>query len=82
MTRFIRGAAVALALGAALAAPAAEHDGAWVESQVRAVKQSDTTAWKRIPWAGSLLAARRASRAEGVPVFLFTYDGNLETGRC
>jgi hypothetical protein len=72
-----------LGLGAALGASfGAEHDEAWVLERVREVKESDTTAWKKIPWAGSLVEARAASRREKKPVFLFEHDGNIETGRC
>ena len=82
-----QGLPAALAAGLVLSAgPVAlgggERDEAWVTQRVRQVRQSDTTAWKKIPWVGSLLEARRLSREEGRPVFLFTYDGNLDTGRC
>jgi hypothetical protein len=75
--------AAALVLSAVPGAAAgAEHDEAWVARRVQQVRESDTTAWKKVPWAASLLEARRLSREEGRPVFLFTYDGNLDTGRC
>jgi hypothetical protein len=53
-----------------------------LRERVQAVKDSDNQAWKKIPWTASLLDARKASKAESVPVFLFTHDGNIETGRC
>jgi hypothetical protein len=61
---------------------AEEHDEAWVSRQVRTVKDSDANEWRRIPWTASLLDARQASKQENRPVFLFTHDGNIETGRC
>jgi hypothetical protein len=61
---------------------AQERDEAWVLRQVERVKQSDTNDWRRIPWTASLLDARQASKQENHPVFLFTHDGNIETGRC
>jgi hypothetical protein len=61
---------------------AEEHNEAWVLNRVRQIKESDTTGWNRIPWTASLLAARQASMKENHPVFLFTHDGNIETGRC
>jgi hypothetical protein len=70
---------VALALGAAAAA---EHDEAWIKQRIEKIKDSDTTAWRKIPWTASLLAARRTSQREKKPIFLFTHDGNIETGRC
>lgn len=67
---------------AAGAVRAAEHDEAWIKEQLKEIKNSDTNAWRKIPWTASLLAARRASQHEKKPVFLFTHDGNIETGRC
>ena len=61
---------------------AQERDEAWVLARVQKIKESDTTGWSRIPWTASLLAAREASVKENRPVFLFTHDGNIETGRC
>jgi hypothetical protein len=72
-------AALALILAPALWADKLEDS---LRERVKAVKESDNLAWKKIPWTASLLAARKASKAEGAPVFLFTHDGNLETGRC
>jgi hypothetical protein len=63
-------------------AAAQERDDAWVRGRVKAVKESDTEAWRKLPWAASLLEARKFARDEGRPVFLFTLDGNLDTGRC
>ena len=76
-------AAALMALGlVASPARAEDHDEAWAQRQVRRIKDSDTTEWTRIPWAGSLLDAERTAKDENRPVFLFTHDGNLETGRC
>jgi hypothetical protein len=76
-------ALAALALGAPPApAGGREHDGAWARERVRAIRESDTDGWRKIPWSASLLDARRASLKEQRPVFLFTHDGNLDTGRC
>jgi hypothetical protein len=61
---------------------AAERDQDAIKRQIAALKESDTSAWRKIPWTESLLAARRASEKENKPIFLFTHDGNLETGRC
>jgi hypothetical protein len=68
-----------LVLGTAFAA---ERDEAWIKRRVEQIKDSDTNAWRAIPWSASLLAARRASEREKQPIFLFTHDGNIETGRC
>ncbi len=39
-------------------------------------------AWQKIPWVASLTEARRLAEKEKIPIFLFTHDGNIETGRC
>jgi hypothetical protein len=61
---------------------AAEPTADGIHQRVEKVKASESTAWKKIPWVASLLEARRVSQKENHPVFLFTHDGNLETGRC
>jgi hypothetical protein len=74
-------AALLLGAGLTLAAPL-DRTEEWVTERARQIKDSDTTAWRRIPWAPALLAAREASRAEKKPLFLFAHDGNIDTGRC
>jgi hypothetical protein len=75
--------AAGLLLGAfALPAAAEERDEAWVQNRVKQMQESDAAAWRRIPWAASLSDARQASQHENRPVFLFSHDGNLDTGRC
>ena len=66
----------------ALTAGADDHDEAWVQRRIQQIKDAEPTAWRRIPWTASLLDARRASQKESRPVFLFTHDGNIDTGRC
>ena len=61
---------------------AAARYSKWIEQRLQQIKQSDSTAWKTIPWVATLTEARARSREEKRPVFLFTHDGNLETGRC
>lgn len=58
------------------------RDAAWIQQRLQQIKQANSAAWKTIPWAATLTAAREQSRQENRPVFLFTHDGNLETGRC
>ena len=78
-----RGGLTLLAAGAVGSVVLAQkHDEAWVTRRVQEVRQSDTTGWQGIPWVASLIEARRLSRQEQRPIFLFTLDGNLETGRC
>jgi hypothetical protein len=69
-------------LGMLVVGQAAERSEDWVREKVRQIKESDTQGWRKIPWTGSLLDARQISRKENQPIFLFTLDGNLDTGRC
>jgi hypothetical protein len=74
-----------LALGSVLLLPASRA-GEWtperIQARIQQIRDSDTTAWRKIPWTPSLLAARNASEKEQQPLFLFTHDGNIDTGRC
>lgn len=58
------------------------RDSRWIQQRLQQIKQSDAMAWRTIPWAATLTEAREQSAKERRPVFLFTHDGNLETGRC
>jgi hypothetical protein len=78
----IAGKTLAALLLAAAAGWAAEPDEAWVKGEVKRLNDSDPNLWKRIPWTPSLLEARQASQKEGRALLLFSYEGNLETGRC
>jgi hypothetical protein len=70
-------------LGAlALAAGAAERDDAWIAKEARRIRASDTEAWRRIPWAASLTDAAAAAKRENRPMFVFSHEGNIDTGRC
>jgi hypothetical protein len=77
-----RASVLALALLTLGVVGAAEREQTAIHKQIEAIKDSDTSAWRKIPWTSSLLAARRAAAQEKHPIFLFTHDGNIETGRC
>jgi hypothetical protein len=54
-----------------------------VQEKVRKVQP--TRAEKRydeIGWASSILNAEEVAARTHRPIFLFTYNGNLDTGRC
>ena len=54
-----------------------------VQKQVRQVQP--TRAERRfdeIGWAPGILAAEATAAKVNRPVFLFTYNGNIDTGRC
>jgi len=53
-----------------------------IANRIKQLKPAQEMNWTRIPWTGSLLAARQASQQEKCPVFLFSLDGNISTGRC
>lgn len=53
-----------------------------VATLIRQAKPAKPMSWTQIPWAGTLLEARQAGGREKCPVFLFTLDGNIATGRC
>jgi hypothetical protein len=53
-----------------------------IASRIKQVKPAGAMNWTKIPWTGSLLDAREASQQEKCPVFLFSLDGNISTGRC
>jgi hypothetical protein len=67
---------------AVTAVSAADPDEASIQKQIERIKASEPNGWRKIPWTASLLAARRASEIEKQPIFLFTHDGNIDTGRC
>jgi hypothetical protein len=74
-----------LTLGSAWLLPVLQA-GEWtperIQARIREIRDSDTTGWRKIPWTPSLLDARKASRQEEQPLFLFTHEGNIDTGRC
>ena len=78
-------AVVAPIAAAALFAAGVSDDklAAWVEKKVRDLQPS--RAERRIDQIGfavGILEAERLGRELGRPVFLFTYDGRIDTGRC
>jgi len=76
-------------LAATFLAAAAEtwiKDDALVESvQERVRKIQPTRAERRfdeVGWANSILHAEELAARLNRPIFLFTYNGNMDTGRC
>ena len=59
------------------------RDLAWVRERVQ---ELEPTAKERrldeIGWAGSIREAERLAKQNNRPVFLFTHDGRINTGRC
>jgi hypothetical protein len=77
-----RGSVILVAMLFLGAASAGERDEASIKQRIQRIKDSDATAWRKIPWTSSLLAARRASASEKKLLYLFAHDGNIDTGRC
>ncbi len=67
----------------AVSAVAEERDASWVDARV--AERQPTAAERRfdeIGWAPDIRDALRLSRENDRPVFLFTHDGRINTGRC
>ena len=73
---------LAVLVGASLVGLSAERDERWVRRRVEAMGKSDTEDWRRIPWSASLTGAAEQARREGRLMFLFSHEGNIDTGRC
>jgi hypothetical protein len=86
--RILASTAVATLLAALMPASATRAaDAAPITPQeiaalISKMKSSEVMGWAKIPWVPSLVQARRASKDENAPVFLFLHDGNIATGRC
>jgi hypothetical protein len=69
-----------------LAAKAVSNGGKLVAHVLQRVHESEPTREERrldaIGWASGIKEAERVAREHNRPVFLFTYDGNIATGRC
>ena len=62
---------------------AAARDFSWVERRIQELQP--TAADRRfdeIGWAQDIRTALRLAAAHERPVFLFTHDGRINTGRC
>ena len=54
-----------------------------VEDQVRKVQPTRAEErFDEIGWASSILAAEQVAAKVNRPIFLFTYNGKIDTGRC
>ena len=75
-----------LVLGSAIGAEVWLKDDSLVSSVEKKVHGLQPTREERrydqIGWAPSIVAAEAKAKEMGRPVFVFTYDGKIETGRC
>ena len=54
-----------------------------VQKKVREIQPSrEEKRFEEIGWAPSIVAGRALSQKLNRPLFLFTYNGNIDTGRC
>jgi len=55
----------------------------WVQARVKKLEpRAADRRLDQIGWANSLTDAMRLSKESQRPVFLFTHDGDISTGRC
>jgi hypothetical protein len=75
-----------LAVMAASGAASSTLADEWSDRIDEAIEELQPTADERkvdqIGWARSILEARDLAREHDRPVFLFTLDGRMDTGRC
>ena len=56
---------------------------AWVDRRVKELQPTPLERKiDRIGWAHTILEAEKLARSSNRPVFLFTLDGRIDTGRC
>ena len=59
----LRRSLIALAVFTLGTVSAAQRDETWIKQRIEQIKDSDTNAWRKVPWTASLLEARRAASA-------------------
>lgn len=76
---------LAMLLGAATLcmAQTADRSPAWVEQQIQERQpRPDERRLDEIGWAKDIRDALTLAKTHHRPVFLFTHDGRINTGRC
>jgi len=62
---------------------AAPGSPAWVEGRILEIQPSaEERKFDTIAWAPSITEALRLAKQHGRPIMMFTYDGQIQTGRC
>jgi hypothetical protein len=46
------------------------------------LRKGDAEGWRAIPWVASVPEAVALAKKEDRPLFVFSFEGNLDTGRC
>ena len=57
-------------------------DDAGIRRAARDLREGDTDAWRRIAWEPTLGSAIERAGREKRPLFVFSHEGNIDTGRC
>jgi hypothetical protein len=61
----------------------ASRDFVWIERRVAELQPTaKEKRFDEIGWANNLRSALQLARGHNRPVFLFTHDGRINTGRC
>ena len=84
-TRFLPAAAAGLLLVSALSAAPPADDKVRTTVDARVAEwwpKADEKRFDQIGWAADLRTARNLAAEHDRPVFLFTMDGRVNTGRC
>ena len=77
------GAAILTQCASADDKPSTKFDPAWVEKRVQEWQPTkDERRFDEIGWAKDIREAKRLSKDNHRPMFLFTLKGHAETGRC
>lgn len=72
-----------LALLAATALVQENTSPAWVEGRILEIKPTaDERKFDTIAWVPSIREALRLAKEHHRPLMMFTYDGQMHTGRC
>ena len=84
ISRFLLGACLGFALHSfPLSAGTGDAWTARIDKRLERMRPSkDERKFDLIAWAPSLRDAIAAAKASNRPVFLFTHDGHINTGRC
>lgn len=80
----LAGCAAVLSSPALIATRAADEDVAtWVNDQVKSLQPTPSEKhFDEIGWVRTIVQAEKLAREHNRPVFLFTFNGNIDTGRC
>ena len=64
-------------------APSNDNLSAWLDQQIEnALPKPEEKKFDQIAWAADIRHALKLAKEHGRPVFLFTHDGQIDTGRC